>query len=170
MKRRAYIGLGSNLGDREGRLRAAIKALGKIAGISVATASATYVSAPVGASEPQPDYFNAVVAIDTTLAPRALLDALQRIEHDAGRARVAGERNTARTLDLDILLIADVIIDEPGLHVPHPRLQDRAFVVLPLLEIAPDCVIPGLGPLRALLPRVAGQSIRRAPSPAAAAA
>ena len=170
MKRRAYIGLGSNLGDREGRLRAAIKALGKIAGISVATASATYVSAPVGASEPQPDYFNAVVAIDTTLAPRALLDALQRIEPDAGRARVAGERNTARTLALDVLLIADVIIDEPRLHMPPPRLHDRAFVVLPLLEIAPDCVIPGLGPLRALLPRVAGQSIRRAPSPAAAVA
>lgn len=170
MTHRAYIGLGSNLGDREVRLRAAVSALGKTAGISVAGASAVYVSAPVGAAGPQPDYFNAVVAIDTTLAPRALLDALQRIEHDAGRARVAGERNTARTLDLDILLIGDMTIDLPGLRVPHPRLQDRAFVVLPLLEIAPDCVVPGLGPLRALLPRVAGQRIRRAPSPAAAVA
>lgn len=167
---RAYIGLGSNLGDREGRLRAAVEALGRTAGISVAAESAVYVSAPVGASEPQPDYFNAVVAIDTTLAPRALLDALQRIEHDAGRARVAGERNAARTLDLDILLIGDMTVDLPGLHVPHPRLQDRAFVVLPLLEIAPDCVVPGLGPLRALLPGVAGQRITRVPSPAAAAA
>jgi len=155
MTHRAYIGLGSNLGDREGRLRTAVSALGKTAGISVAAASAIYVSAPVGAAEPQPDYFNAVVAIDTTLAPRALLDALQRIEHDAGRARVAGERNTARTLDLDILLYGDLQSADATLTLPHPRLHERAFVLLPLAELAPERVLPQW------LASVRGQAIER---------
>lgn len=165
MTHRAYIGMGSNLGDRQGRLREAVSAMKRLPGTSVVAESSIYVSAPVGASEPQPDYFNAVVGIDTLLPPRALLEALQHIEHSAGRTRVAGLRNTARTLDLDILVIDDVIIDERGLHVPHPRLQDRAFVLLPLNEIAPDCVVPGLGPVRALLPRIAEQRIARLSSP-----
>lgn len=170
MTHRAYVGMGSNLGDREGRLREAVSALKGLPGTTVIAESSIYVSAPVGASEPQPDYFNAVVGLDTPLSPHALLDALQRIEQTAGRARVAGLRNAARTLDLDILVIDDLIIDERGLHVPHPRLQDRTFVLLPLNEIAPDCVIPGLGPVRMLLPRIAGQRITRLPSPIVSAA
>ena len=165
MTHRAYIGIGSNLGERENRLREAVAALKRLAGTTVVAESSIYVSAPVGTSEPQPDYLNAVSGIDTELSPRALLEALQRTEQRAGRTRVAGQRNTARTLDLDILLIDDLIIDEPGLHVPHPRLQDRAFVLLPLFEIAPDCVVPGLGPVRTLLPRVAEQHIARLASP-----
>jgi 2-amino-4-hydroxy-6-hydroxymethyldihydropteridine diphosphokinase len=170
MTYRAYVGMGSNLGDREGRLREAVSAMKELPGTSVTAESAIYVSAPMGAGEPQPDYFNAVVGLDTPLSPYALLEALQHIEQSAGRTRVAGLRNTARTLDLDILLVDDLIIDERGLHVPHPRLQDRAFVLLPLFEIAPDCVVPGLGPVRALLPRIAGQRIARCPSPIVSAA
>jgi len=169
MTHRAYVGMGSNLGDRDGRLRAAIAAMNRLPGTTVVAASSVYVSAPVGTGEPQPDYYNAVAGLDTPLAPRALLEALQGIEHDAGRTRTAGIRNAARTLDLDILLIDDLVIDEDGLRVPHPRLQDRAFVLLPLAEIAPDCIVPGQGPVRALLPRVAGQRIARL-SPAGAAA
>jgi 2-amino-4-hydroxy-6-hydroxymethyldihydropteridine diphosphokinase len=165
MMHRAYIGMGSNLGDREGRLRAAISAMKTLPGTSVVAESSIYVSAPVGAGEPQPDYFNAVVGLETPLSPHALLEALQHIEQSAGRTRVTGQRNTARTLDLDVLLVDDLSIDERGLHVPHPRLQDRAFVLLPLVEIAPDCIVPGLGPVRALLPRIAGQRIARLPSP-----
>lgn len=170
MTHRAYVGIGSNLGDRQDCLREAISAIKRLPGTSVVAESSIYVSAPVGAGEPQPDYFNAVVGLDTLLAPHALLEALQHIEQGAGRTRVAGLRNTARTLDLDILVIDDLIIDERGLHVPHPRLQDRAFVLLPLNEIAPDCVVPGLGPVRTLLPRVAGQRIARLPSPIVSAA
>ena len=158
---RAYVALGSNLGERAGHLRAATAAMNALPGTRVTAASSIYASAAMGADEPQPDYYNAVVGLDTELAPRRLLDALQRIEHDAGRTRIAGVRNTARTLDLDILLFDDLVIAEHGLHVPHPRLQDRAFVVLPLAEIAPECVVPGVGPVFALVPRVAGQHIAR---------
>ena len=161
MNHRAYIGMGGNLGERQGQLRDAVSAISRLSGTSVIAQSSIYVSAPVGASEPQPDYFNAVIAIDTPLPPHALLAALQHIEQDAGRHRVAGRRNTARTLDLDILLYDDLMIDEHGLHVPHPRMQDRAFALLPLSEIAPDCVVPGLGPVRELLSRISGQRIAR---------
>ena len=164
MMHRAYVGIGSNLDDREGHLRGAIDALKRLSGTRVVADSSLYVSAPVGASEPQPDYLNAVVGLDTPLSPHALLQALQNIEQGAARARVAGRRNAARTLDLDILLFDDLTIDERDLQVPHPRMQDRAFVLLPLFEIAPHCVIPKLGPVRELLPLVAGQRITRLPS------
>ena len=162
----AYVALGSNLGERAANLRAAIAAIDELPGTHVSVASSMYVSAAMGADEPQPDYFNGVVGLETTLAPHALLVALQRIEHDAGRTRIAGVRNTARTLDLDILLFDDRVIAERGLHVPHPRLHDRAFVLLPLLEIAPECVVPGRGPARDMLPRVASQRIARVAEPA----
>jgi 2-amino-4-hydroxy-6-hydroxymethyldihydropteridine diphosphokinase len=162
--------MGSNLGDRQRRLYEAVDAMKSLPGTSVIARSSIYASAPVGTSEAQPDYFNAVVGLDTALSPRALLEALQRIEQGAGRTRVAGMANAARTLDLDILLCGNWIIAEPGLQVPHPRLGDRAFVLLPLVEIAPDCVVPGLGPAHALLPRVAGQRIARLSSLLAATA
>ncbi len=170
MSHRAYVGLGSNLGAREGRLRDAVGAMTTLPGTRLVAESSIFVSAPLGAAEAQPDYFNAVVELDTLLSPHALLEALQKIEQAAGRTRLAGLQNAARTLDLDILLYDDLIIDERGLHVPHPRLQERAFVLLPLSEIAPDCVVPGLGPVRTLALRVAEQRIERLPSPIVSAA
>ena len=161
MMHRAYVGMGSNLGQRADHLRAAAAAMNALPGTRVSAASSIYASAPMGADEPQPDYYNAVVGLDTELAPQRLLAALQRIEHDAGRTRIAGVRNTARTLDLDILLFDDMVIAEHGLHVPHPRLQERAFVLLPLAEIAPQCVVPGLGPVSGLVSQVASQHIAR---------
>lgn len=169
MTHRAYVGLGSNLGDRDAHLRAAVSAMQRLPGTRIIAESSIYVSAPMGTDDVQSDYYNAIVELDTKLAPHALLDALQRIEQRAGRIRVAERRYAARTLDLDILLCDDLIVDEQGLQLPHPRLADRAFVLLPLVEIAPDCVVPGLGPARMLLPRVAGQRIARIPSPLAAA-
>lgn len=159
MTQRAYIGLGANLGDPETQIAGAIAAVGALDGTTLAGRSPVYVSAPVGTAEPQPDYFNAVIAVDTTLSPARLLSALQQIEHEAGRERIPGARNTARTLDLDILLYGDAVIAEPGLHVPHPRMHERAFVLRPLADVAPDAVVPGRGAVRDLLLRVADQRI-----------
>jgi 2-amino-4-hydroxy-6-hydroxymethyldihydropteridine diphosphokinase len=161
MKHRAYIGLGCNLGDREQSLRRAVDALDRLPGTHVIAASSIYASAPVGVTTPQPDYYNAVAGIETMLSPRELLEVLQRIEAEAGRVREAGVRNAARTLDLDILLYDERTIDEQGLHVPHPRMHERAFVLLPLSEIAPGAEIPGRGKVLELLPRVLAQQVVR---------
>ena len=163
-QRRAYVGMGSNLGDRERTLGDAFDALGRIADTRVAARSSIYVTEPIAPSGAQQDYYNAVAALDTALEPKPLLDAMHAIEEFAGRTRQHGARNTARTLDLDLLLYDERTIAEPGLSVPHPRLAERAFVLVPLAEIAPDCVIPGLGPARALLERVASQRISRLPT------
>jgi 2-amino-4-hydroxy-6-hydroxymethyldihydropteridine diphosphokinase len=163
MSVRAYVALGSNLGDREQTLRAAVAAIGRLPGTAVTAASSVYATAPVGVDTPQPDYYNAVIGIDTALSPRDLLRALQAIERDAGRVRDRGVRNAARTLDLDILLYADRTIDEDGLRVPHPRLHERAFALAPLAEIAPHVRIPGHGPAATLLDSVAAQRIERLP-------
>jgi 2-amino-4-hydroxy-6-hydroxymethyldihydropteridine diphosphokinase len=109
--------------------------------------SSLYRSAPVGHVD-QPDFINAVAAIATTLSPRALLEALLEIEVRYGRVR--DFPNAPRTLDLDIILYGDAELDEPGLAIPHPRMHERAFVLIPLSEIAPDATIPGRGPLRDL--------------------
>lgn len=138
MENTAYIGLGANLGDAAAALRAATDAMGALQGTRVLQCSSLYRSAPVDATGP--DYFNAVVALRTTLQPLALLAALQTIEADAGRERPY--RNAPRTLDLDILLFGDVTLETPTLVVPHPRLHERAFVLLPLAEIAPEHVQP----------------------------
>ena len=163
-QRRAYVGMGSNLGDRERTLGDAFDALDRITDTRVAARSSIYVTEPIAPAGAQQDYYNAVAALDTALEPKLLLDAMQAIEEHAGRTRQHGVRNTARTLDLDLLLYDECTIAEPGLSIPHPRLADRAFVLVPLAEIAPDCVIPGLGPARTLLERVASQRIARLPS------
>jgi len=164
MSVRAYVALGSNLGDRERTLRVAVAAVGRLPGTAVTAASSVYATAPVGVDAPQPDYYNAVIGIDTDLSPRELLQSLQAIERDAGRVREPGVRNAARTLDLDILLYAERTIDEDGLRVPHPRLHERAFALAPLAEIAPHAWIPGHGPAATLLESVAGrQRIERLP-------
>ena len=153
----AYIGLGANLGVPRAALREAIEALAALPDTSLRAASSFYRTAPVDAVGP--DFLNAVVQLDTRLAPHALLAALQRIEQTHGRERPY--RNAPRTLDLDLLLYGGQVIDTPTLTVPHPRLHERAFVLLPLAEIAPLLNVPGRGRVADLLVPVAGQRIDR---------
>lgn len=131
---RAYLALGSNLGDRAATLQQAVDGLGAAAGVHVVDVSKVYETDPVGPA--QPDYLNAVVAVDTDLDARGLLELAQRLERDAGRVR--GERWGPRTLDVDVLLVGNDRIDEPDLVVPHPRMWEREFVLAPLADVAPD--------------------------------
>jgi 2-amino-4-hydroxy-6-hydroxymethyldihydropteridine diphosphokinase len=133
--RRAYLGIGSNLGDRVSHLQGAVDALGAADGLEVVAVSPVYETTPVGGPA-QPDYLNAVVAVDTSLPARALLELAHRIE--AAAARVRTVRWGPRTLDVDVLLVGDEQIDEPDLVVPHPRMTERAFVVVPLADLAPE--------------------------------
>jgi len=137
----AYIALGSNLGDRERHLRAALEALRALRGVRDVVASRVYETDPVGPGEQEP-YLNAVARVSTDLSPRDLLDRLLAIERSEDRER-GPVRNAPRTLDLDLLLYGEREIDEPGLVVPHPRMAQRAFVLEPLCDLAPDLVIPG---------------------------
>ncbi len=153
----AYIGLGANLGDPDAALREAIDALAALPDTSLRASSSFYRTAPVDAIGP--DYLNAVVHLETRLAPHALLAALQRIEHVHGRERPY--RNAPRTLDLDLLLYGDQVIETPTLTVPHPRLHERAFVLRPLAEIAPQLKVAGRGCVADLLVPLADQRIDR---------
>jgi 2-amino-4-hydroxy-6-hydroxymethyldihydropteridine diphosphokinase len=154
----AYIGLGSNLQDPAAQLKSAFAALAMLPSTRLVSQSSLYRSAPVGYAE-QPDFVNAVAALETGLAPRALLDALLAIERRHGRVR--DFQNSPRTLDLDVLLYGDLQLHEPGLTIPHPRMHERAFVLLPLAEIAPGHVIPGRGAVTAVLGAVdAGGVVR----------
>jgi 2-amino-4-hydroxy-6-hydroxymethyldihydropteridine diphosphokinase len=137
---RAYIGLGSNLGDRAAMLRAAVLELARA--VTVAHVSSVYETAPWGKRD-QPSFLNACAAIDTTLAAPDLLALLLRIEAALGRRR--GEPWGPRTIDLDLLLFGAEVISSPDLVVPHPRLTERAFVLVPLAEIAPEARIPPAG-------------------------
>lgn len=134
----AAIALGSNLGNSRMILEAALDRLDKIPGITVKVKSHLYQTAPVG--PPQPDYLNACAVLSTTLPPEVLMQMLLEVEAKFGRVR--RERWGARTLDLDLLLYDDLILDQPHLQIPHPRMIDRAFVLIPLAEIAPDWVDP----------------------------
>ncbi len=134
----AFLGLGSNLGDRQANLRRAVDLLAGTDGIEVIRTSAVYETAPVG--PPQPDYLNAVVEVRTTRSPRALLDAGLAVERALGRVRDV--RWGPRTLDVDLLRYGDEHIDEPGLVVPHPRMHERAFVLVPLRELDPSAPEP----------------------------
>lgn len=156
----AFIGLGANLGDAAVTLGAAIAALERTAGIDHVRASSLY-STPAWGLAQQPDFVNAVALIQTTLGPNPLLQALLQVERDFGRDRGASQRWGPRTLDLDLLLYADRCIEQPGLSVPHPHLHERAFVLVPLLELDPDVVIPGRGPARDAVLAVATAEIRR---------
>lgn len=154
---RVYIGLGSNLADPERQLRAAFAALQKLAPQQSFKRSSIYISAPIS-TIPQPHYLNAVAAFDTPLDPEALLDALRSIETAQGRERI--ERNAARTLDLDLLLYDEMEQDSADLTLPHPRMAERRFVLVPLEEIAPELHIPRLGPLSAVLARCPPQDLQ----------
>jgi 2-amino-4-hydroxy-6-hydroxymethyldihydropteridine diphosphokinase len=144
MATRAYIGMGSNLGDRVGNLSAALRELEATRGVTVAAVSFVYESEPWGVAD-QPAFANAVAAIDTTLDANALLAACKHIEARLGR--VAGVRYGPRAIDLDILLFGDDAIRTADLTVPHPRMLERDFVVTPLLEIAPEATLPGGWPV-----------------------
>ena len=144
----AYIALGSNLGDREENLRVAIEKIGESPGITVTKVSAIIESEPEGGAD-EPKYLNAAAKIETTVSPRALLDELERIEREMGR-KGKGKR-LPRRIDLDIVLFDDLVIDEPGLRIPHPRMHEREFVLQPLKEIAPEAFHPLLNkPIAAL--------------------
>lgn len=156
---RACIGLGGNIGDVAAALRAALAALGALPGTRLVRASRFYRT-PAWGVEAQPDFINAVAVLDTTLPARALLDALLDIERAHGRERAAdGSRWGPRTLDLDLLLYGEAVIDEPGLIVPHPQLHARAFVLVPLAEVAADAEVPGRGRVDALLAGVDADDI-----------
>ena len=135
----AYIALGSNLGDRQGSLRAATEALGKEPGTRVLAESAVYETVPEG-NAPEPLYLNAVLRVETSLSARQLLDSCLAIECRLGRVRPSDGKKCPRVIDIDLLLFAEQIIDQPGLQVPHPALLARPFVRIPLADVA----APGL--------------------------
>ena len=147
----AFVGLGANLEDPLRQVRQALLELDAIAHTRVLAASSLYRSAPVGFAE-QPDFINAVARLRTGLSPRELLDALHLIEKRHARQR--SMRNAPRTLDLDLLLYGNLVIREDALIVPHPRMHERAFVLMPLTEIAADAAVPGRAPVRQLLEQV----------------
>jgi len=155
---RAYVGLGANLGEPRRQLTEAIIAMSGLPETRLAGHSSFYRSAPVG-YEDQPEFLNAVAALDTRLAPGVLLEGLQGIERRHHRER--SFPNAPRTLDLDLLLFGDEQIARPGLTVPHPRMHERAFVLKPLLELNPEISIPGKGRAGALLPACGAQMIER---------
>jgi 2-amino-4-hydroxy-6-hydroxymethyldihydropteridine diphosphokinase len=138
----AYIGIGSNLGDKENNLREAASHLSKIDGMALLRASSLYYTEPVGGG-PQPWYFNAVQEVETSLGPKELLNELMKIEAEMGRER--GERNAPRVIDLDLLIFGDCVINTDSLTVPHPHLPVRRFVLEPLAEISEELVCPRTG-------------------------
>lgn len=152
----ACIALGANIGEPLRQIEAGFSALAALPGTRLIARSSLYRSAPVGYAD-QPDFINAVAIIATALAPHALLDALLAIERVNGRVREFP--NAPRTLDLDIVLYGDVILQEQGLTIPHARMLERAFVMVPLAEIAPDTVVPGQGRVSDLVRRVDAGSI-----------
>lgn len=165
----AWIGVGANLGDPAAAVRSALDLLGQMAQCQLTRQSSLYRSAPVGANtEGQPDYVNAVAGLLTTLPALELLDALFAVERRFGRTR--SFRNAPRTLDLDLLLYGDEVIDMPALRIPHPRMHERAFVLLPLAEVAPTLHIPRLGSVESLLRSLDTATITRLPEQAHAVA
>lgn len=148
---KACVALGANIGEPLRQIEAGFAALSALPGTKLIARSSLYRSAPVGYAD-QPDFINAVAMIETALTPHALLDAVLAIERVNGRVREFP--NAPRTLDLDIVLYGDVVLQEPGLTIPHARMLERAFVMVPLVEIAPDVVVPGQGQVRDLAEKV----------------
>lgn len=158
MSQRAFIGLGSNLDDPESHVLAAFDELSRLPSTRVVARSSLYRSSPLGYLD-QPDFINAVAEVETGLGPHELLAALLALEQRHGRRR--DFLNGPRTLDLDVLLYGGLVLHEHGLTLPHPRIGERAFVLLPLLELDPDCEIPGGGRADALLYNCEGQQLER---------
>jgi 2-amino-4-hydroxy-6-hydroxymethyldihydropteridine diphosphokinase len=156
----AYVGIGSNLQDPVAQVKGALAELERIPRTRLLKSSSLYRSKPVGYAG-QPDFVNAVASLETALEPVELLIELQKIEKRHGRER--SFKDAPRSLDLDLLLYDDVVINISSLIVPHPRMHQRAFVLKPLLEIAPGIAIPGVGPAAARLPECADQTVERIP-------
>jgi 2-amino-4-hydroxy-6-hydroxymethyldihydropteridine diphosphokinase len=150
---RTFIGLGSNLGDREGTLRAAVGRLRNLPETKVVAVSKLRNTEPVGYVD-QPRFLNGAVELETGLAARALLGALLELERAFGRDRASAVAQGPRTLDLDLLLYGQEEIDEPGLEIPHPRLHERRFVLEPLADLDPALEVPGKGSVQTLLARL----------------
>ena len=144
----AYVGVGANVGQREETLRRAVELLREADGVDVLAVSQLRETEPVGVVD-QPPFLNGAVEIETARTPRDLLDLLLEIERSLGRVRA--ERWGPRTIDLDLLVYGDEIVDEPGLRVPHPRLHERRFALEPLAELQPDVEVPGRGEVSTLL-------------------
>jgi 2-amino-4-hydroxy-6-hydroxymethyldihydropteridine diphosphokinase len=160
MNHTVFVGLGSNLADPQAQVLRAMHELDKLPQVRVIKCSSMYRSAPVGYLE-QPDFINAVARLQTTLSPRAMLDELLQLELKFGRTREF--INAPRTLDLDVLLYDELQHHEHGLTIPHPQMHLRAFVLQPLLEIAPDCVIPGIGGVAGVAQQCMDQQVERLP-------
>ena len=154
----AYIGIGSNLAEPRSQVERAFDELARLPQTRLLARSSLYRSAPVGYAA-QPDFVNAVAALDTALAATELLRELQAIE--SRHARKRSFANAPRTLDLDLLLFGNASIDQPDLRVPHPRMHERAFVLAPLVEIAPQAVIPGRGGAADHLAACVGQKVEK---------
>lgn len=140
MSAKVYLGIGSNLGNREENIRKALSILDEADGITVRTVSSCYETEPVGPVSGQDDFYNVAAEIETTLGPKELLSRANSVEQRLGRVR--GERWGPRTIDIDILLWEDMVVDEDELTIPHPEMTRRAFVLTPLAEIAPDAIHP----------------------------
>ena len=153
----AYIGLGSNLDHPRRHVARALAELARLPRSHLVAASPNYASAPIGVSEPQPDYVNAVAALRTRLSPRSLLARMHSIERRHRRTRIT--RNAPRTLDLDLLLFGRRRQRQAGLVLPHPRMHQRAFVLLPLRDVAPSVSVPGRAAVRTLLRAVRDQRV-----------
>jgi 2-amino-4-hydroxy-6-hydroxymethyldihydropteridine diphosphokinase len=158
--RRCFVALGANIGDAIAQVKAAAHAISRLDGISNYVCSSLYRSAPREISAPQPDYINAVAGFDSALAANELWRRLSSIELQLGRVR-NGQRNAARTIDVDLLLLGNEVVETSLLTVPHPRMTERAFVLAPLVEIAPHVIIPARGRARTWLDRVRDQRIER---------
>jgi len=162
MSTMAVVGLGANLGDARASVLGAIAVLDLLPKTRLLRASRLYQT-PAWGETRQPDFINAAALLETGLGARALLDRLLAIERDFGRIRTSDERWGPRTLDLDLLLFGDDVIDEPGLQVPHPHLHERAFALLPLAEIAPELMIPRIGRVGELASTMASDGIEAIP-------
>lgn len=160
---RAFIGLGANLAEPLSQLRQAVSALSRLPDSHLVACSPLYQSSPMGPAD-QPDYLNAVVALDTDLSPHALLDELQRIEREQGRVRKA-ERWGPRPLDLDLLLYGTRVLEDARLTLPHYGMRSRAFVLLPLADLAPGLVLPCGTPLAELVNGCDRTGLHRLPLP-----
>ena len=147
---KAFVGIGSNLGEPERQIAAALELLRAVDGIDVVAVSSLRETEPVGYLD-QPNFLNGAAALQTGLSPRELLDCLLAIELQLGRERGTGPRFGPRTIDLDLLLYGNETVDEPGLTVPHPRLAERRFVLEPLAELDPALQVPGQGSVQSLL-------------------
>ncbi len=156
----AYVALGANLGDPVNTIKSAIEMLKSLSNSRLVASSSLYRTAPMGLHN-QPDFINAVVALDTQLTPAALLQQLFTVEAEFGRIR--NVKNAPRTLDLDLLLHGHSVSNDPQLTLPHPRMHRRAFVLAPLAEIAPEVSIPGYGAISDMLAACADQKVERLP-------